>query len=424
MAKVTNEQKALTKILVNGNWRVTRAVAEKIVDQIALDSAYSEDEKEYLSLVRDNDLVWYSRGTEAFLNRLLSNLNLRFHRDEMHQAKIDSLDSAILNMAGVEGDIDAAKAGLIFDYIKANGYTEKIRSTVQYLYSGERMTKDAKAGLKKQIATERAARAHRAWVDKKSDTELGLLFDGNFQGVNIDMTKGCEILAILFEDYQYSSVEKSTMANLYRNANWSEGVKDYVQDEIHGFTTGMTLDGSVLDVFMQAINEGTGDLSVDASEAAQIVADLNLGADLSQNKARTILYCIQTFPSSDEVQTLLENALEAGQDAAGEKRVEATAKIVEAAKTETPVEDKETAKKVTPSKTLMSAYESLKNARGQITARQADEFVAAIFKDGKYTSNEQETMRLLRSEEVFTNAANREILLEIRRHVAARNFQK
>ena len=115
--------------------------------------------------------------------------------------------------------------------------------------------------------------------------------------------------------------------------------------------------------------------------------------------------------------------MEAGQDAAGEKRVEATAKIAEAAKTETPVEDKETAKKVTPSKTLMAAYESLKNARGQITARQADEFVAAIFKDGKYTKNEQETMRLLRSEEVFTNAANREILLEIRRHVAERNFQ-
>ena len=43
MAKMTNEQKALTKILVGANWRVTRAVAEKIVDQIALYSAYSED---------------------------------------------------------------------------------------------------------------------------------------------------------------------------------------------------------------------------------------------------------------------------------------------------------------------------------------------------------------------------------------------
>ena len=421
---ITNEQKALTKILVASDWRVTRVVAEKIVDQIALDSAYSEDEKEYLSLVRSNDLVWYSRGTEAFLNRLLSNLNLRFHRDEMHKDKLASLDSAILNIVGVEGDIGEAKAGLIFDYIKANGYTEKIRSTVQYLYSGERMNKDAKAWLKKQIATERAARAHKAWVDRKADTELGLMFEGNFQGAHIDMTKGCEILAILFEDSQYSDVEKATMANLYRNANWSEGVKDYVQDEIHGFTTGMTLDGFVLDVFLQAINEGTQDLSVDAFEASQIVADLNLGADLSENKARTILYCIQTFPSSDEVQTVLENALEAAQDLAGKKRVEATAKIVEAAKNETPVEDKETAKQVTPSKTLMAAYDALKNARGQITARQADEFVAAIFKDGKYTENEQETMRLLRSEEVFTNAANREILLEIRRHVAARNFQK
>lgn len=421
MAKLTNEQKALTNILAGAKWRVTRAVAEKIVDQIALDSAYSEDEKEYFSLVRNNDLVSYTRGTEAFLNRLLSNLNLRFHRDEMHKAKLASLDDGVLNIVGTD-DIDEAKAGLVFDYIKAHGYTEKIRATVQYLYSGERMSKAAKASLKKQIATERAARAHKAWVDKKADTELGLLFEGNFQDANIDMAKGCAILAILFEDYQYSAVEKATMANLYRNANWAEGVKEYVQDEIHGFTTGMTLDGSVLDVFMQAINEGTGDLTVDAAEAAVIIADLKINEELSQNKARTILYCIQTFPSSDEVQTLLEEALEAGQDVAGKKRVEATAKIVEAAKTETPVEDKETAKKVTPSKTLMAAYESLKNARGQITARQADEFVAAIFKDGKYTKNEQETMRLLRSEEVFTNAANREILLEIRRHVAARNF--
>ena len=275
MAKMTNEQKALTNILVEAKWRVTRAVAEKIVDQIALDSAYSKDEKEYLSLVRSNDLVWYSRGKEAFLNRLLSNLNLRFHRDEMHKAKLASLDGAVLSIVGTD-DIDEAKAGLVFDYIKSNGYTEKIRVTVQYLYSGERMSKDAKAWLKKQIATERAARAHKAWVDKKADTELGLMFEGNFQGANIDMAKGCAILAILFEDYQYSDVEKSTMANLYRIANWAEGVKEYVQDEIHGFTTGMTLDGSVLDVFMQAIKEGTGDLSVDAAEAAQIIADLKL----------------------------------------------------------------------------------------------------------------------------------------------------
>lgn len=423
MAKLTQEQKSLTKLLVKSGWRVTRAVAEDIVDQIALDSAYSQDEKELMTLVRDNNLVWYSRGTEAFLNRLLSNLNLRFHRDAMNKAKLASLDQAILGMVGAD-DIDQGKVELVFDYIKSQGYGAQIRSTVQYLYSGERMNADAKAWLKKQIATERASRAHRAWVDKKADTELGLLFDGSFQDVNIDMSKGSAILGILFEDWQYSDVEKATMANLYRNANWSEGVKEYVQDEIHGFTSGMTLDGSVLDVFMQTIDEATGDLTVDAEEAAIIINNLNITGELSQNKARTIQYCIQTFPSSEEVQTLLENALEAGKDAAGEKRVEKTAKIVAAAKAEQPVEDKETAKKVTPSKTLMAAYEELKNARGQITARQADAFVKALFKDGKYTKNEQETMRLLRSEDVFTNAGNREILLEIRRHVAARNFEK
>ena len=70
----------------------------------------------------------------------------------------------------------------------------------------------------------------------------------------------------------------------------------------------------------------------------------------------------------------------------------------------------------------MTAYNALKSKNGQITARQADDFVAAIFKDGKYTKHEQATMRLLREEGVFTAAATREILVELRRFIAERNF--
>ena len=72
----------------------------------------------------------------------------------------------------------------------------------------------------------------------------------------------------------------------------------------------------------------------------------------------------------------------------------------------------------------MATYNDLQNMKGQITARQADDFVAAIFKDGKYTKHEQATMRFLRKEGVFRAATNREILLELRRFIAAKNFAK
>ena len=66
----------------------------------------------------------------------------------------------------------------------------------------------------------------------------------------------------------------------------------------------------------------------------------------------------------------------------------------------------------------------LKNKKNQITARQADDFVDAIFKDGKYTKHEQATMRLLSEEGVFTAAARREILVGLRSFIAAKNFAK
>lgn len=420
---LTNNQQALYKLLNKHDWRITRDTAEEIVECIASDSAYSEDEQDFMNLIRDYEMVWYSRGTEAFMNRLLSNLNLRFHREEQQAEKIASLNQAILQLAG-EGEIDVAKATAIFNFIQKTDYNETNRLTVQYLYNSERMTADAKSFLKKQIATSRAKRAHQAWVEKKADAQISALFGGDFQGAKIDMAKAQQLLAVIFADYQYSDAEKETMQNLYRNANWEADVKEFVQDEIHSFTNGMSLDGSVVDIFMQTINESTGDLSIDAKEAGIIIADLKIGSGLSQNKLRTIQYCIQTFPSPEDVQTLLEQALENDGTASAQTRAEATKVITEAATKGTEVENKETKIHSVPSTSLMAVYNSLKNAKGQITASQADAFIEALFTNGTYTKKEQETMRILRAEGAFTAAANREILLSIRRYMATKNFAK
>ena len=107
-----------------------------------------------------------------------------------------------------------------------------------------------------------------------------------------------------------------------------------------------------------------------------------------------------------------------------EKVAEKTEKVTKAAEKAESVKEEETATEITPSKTLMAAYNDLKNKDGKITANTADEFVAAITKDHKYTKNEQATMRILRNAEAFTAAGYREVLLGIRRFIAKTNFAK
>ena len=85
---LTADQSKLLSILTANNWRVTRDVAEDLVDQIALDGAYSDDEKLLMELIRDQEgVLWFSRGTEAFLSRLISNLPLRFQREKAHKGE-------------------------------------------------------------------------------------------------------------------------------------------------------------------------------------------------------------------------------------------------------------------------------------------------------------------------------------------------
>jgi hypothetical protein len=420
-ADLTQDQKDIVKILVDNEFRVTKAVAEDIVDQIALDGAYSSDEQELLQFLRDTEILWFSRGTEAFMNRLISNLNLRFHRERSQAAKLASLDQAILSMVGTEAQADQAKAEAVYAYIAATGYSEQIQATVQYLYSGDRFTADAKAWLKKQIAVARALRAHKAWVAKSADSAIVELLGGNFIGAKIDMAKAVAILDILFADWQYSDAEKETMHNLYRNAEWAEGTKEYVQDEIHTITNGTTLDGSIVDHFLTAVDLENNDRAVDAEEAGIIIKDAQLGTGLSQNKLRTLQYCIQTFNVTTAARNAFNTAIEGDKDVAGEKRNAKTDEVAAAAEAEKEVEVPSTKEVIKPSRTLMAAYKKLKNKRGQITAYTADEFIDVLLSRG-YSKNKQATMRILRDNEAFTDAANREILLAIRQHVASKNF--
>jgi len=221
------------------------------------------------------------------------------------------------------------------------------------------------------------------------------------------------------------------MANLYRNGDFTEGTKEYIQDEIFRFTNGMTLDGQIVDCFASAIklvDNGDSwiveDGVVDASEADVIIELAGIGTGMSDNAVRTIQYCLQTFNATELAEEKIEAALAGDAEKKAEKVAEKTEKVTKAAEKAESVKEEETATEITPSKTLMAAYNDLKNKGGKITANTADEFVAAITKDHKYTKNEQATMRILRNAEAFTAAGYREVLLGIRRFIAKKNFAK
>ena len=432
---MANDRNILKKILKRNNQTINSAVAEELVAAIALDGAYSADEKDYIQARRDNEDLKFTSGTEKFLSRLLSNLPLQFHREkvskEAQAAQLAKLDRSITGIVGSEGEIGIDKTDEIFSLIKTNGYTEGYRFTVQFLYDGDRLTDEAKKSLKSNIASHRVSGAHKAWVSKKADAAIAALFDGSFQNAAVDIAKANQVLDILFSDFQYSEQEKSTMANLYRNASFTEGTKEYIQDEISRFTNSMTLDGHIIDCFASAIKlietEDAyiiEDGNVDASEADVIIEMAGIGKGMSANAIRTIEYCMQTFNTTEDAEAKIEAALAGDAEKKAEKVAEKVAKVTAAAEKSETVTDEDTATVITPSKTLIAAYNDMKNKKGQITAHRADEFVAAIFKDGKYTKHEQATMRFLRNEGVFTAAANREVLLEIRKFIAAKNFAK
>ena len=425
---MAKDRDALKKILKKNNQRVTRAVAEELVEQIARDSVYSADEKDYLQARRDNDDLWFSQGTEKFLGRLLSNLPLHFQRKAAADARDAKLDGSIMGIVGLEGEIGTEKTDAIFDLVVANGYTDSYKFTVTFLYNGDRLTDEAKTSLKSKIAGRRAMIAHKAWVGKKADAAIATLFDGAFVGKTVDMALANQVIDAVVLDGQYSDQEKLTVTNLFRNAEIADDVKGYIQDEIK---ERFVLDGSVVDAFQTAIilketetHWEIVDGVVDGEEADQIIELAGIGNGMARAKEQTVRFCMETFNVTALAEEKFETALTADEEKKAEKVAEVTAKLTEAAEQETTVTDEESAVTITPSKTLMAAYNDLKNKKGQITARQADDFVAAIFKDGKYTKHEQATMRFLRQEGIFTAAANREILLELRRFIAAKNFAK
>jgi hypothetical protein len=425
---MAKDRDALKSILKKNKQHVTIELAEALVEQIARDGAYSADEKDYIHTRRNFADLTFEVGAEKTLARMLSNLPLNFQRQSASEARDAKLNGAIMEIVGLEGEIGTEKTDQIFALIVANGYTDAYKFTVTFLYNGERLTAEAKQSLKSKIAGRRALTAHKAWIGKKADKAIAALFDGSFIGKTVDMALASDIVGALMTDAQYSDQEKTTMANLYRNANVSDEAKNYIQDELASY---FVIDGSIVDVFQTAIVLEETDTHyvivdgiVDAEEAVIIIEAAGIGKGMSYAKEQTVLFCMETFNVTEDAEKLFDAALAGDAVKKAEKVAEAAAKITEAAEKEETVTDEETAVVVSPSKTLMTAYNELKNKKGQITARQVDAFVLAIFKDGKYTKHEQATMRLLRKEGIFTAAANREILLALRRFIAAKNFAK
>lgn len=436
MSEKTKTQ--LDSIIEKSGKRIDEATAEKIVNAIKADGKYSPDEKEVVSKILDADDIAWTKGALEEFNASLKNLE----KDLEKAAKFEELSATFDQMIfktyeEKTGDtLMSVEDAKVFEaYLTEKGYGESQRNTVQYLYDVEAFTEDGEKYLKGAISKLRGAAAHKRWVANSAVTEIRDLLGDSFQGVEIDLAKANQILDIVMKDGAYSETEKKTITNLYNNADIDDTTRDVMVDTLYRFTYrhGFSLDGKVLDIFDNGINVvedaeskhgWTGDREITMEEAQIIVETLDLGKGQDEDMIRSVEFCIQTYPMTDAVQEFFLAELEKAVAATEEKQSKELEEVVEKAEKEEEVKDEKTTITVQPSKTLMATYKELKNKNGKITARNAQAFIDAIFLDGKYSKNEQKTMRLLRQKGAFTAAANDKILLSIRQFVMNKNRKK
>ena len=425
MAKKSKDAaKTIKSMVKKADNKINKALAADILEAILADGKYSKGEQKAVQWLRDSEEVSFTRNTEKWLGRQLSNFNLAKHREEMMEEAKSKLLPGLMESAGNNNTIGMDDAKNIVAFIIEDGsYSEDEQDTMEYLYNSGRMSAAVEKFVQGELRAWRAEKAHQAWVKKNADANIKKIVGDNFKAAKINRSSAKDLLAAVFKDGQYSDQEKTTVNNLYRNATWTRGTKSLFISKIRSFTRVLAVDGEVVDAFKKSV--GTGKKVVTKGNVEEIAKTLKLGTGREASVHRTLAFCSDIFTfSSESAEKAMEEAIEADLDANAAKRAEAVAKLKEAAEAEPAkeVETKSTGEKYTPSKTLILKYDELKNKRGQVTMRTAEAFVEQLFLDHKYTKNEQAAMQDLRDLEVFTEAANKYILYRIRKFVATRNF--
>ena len=422
--KAKDAAKKVKKMVKDADNKISKALAADILDAILADGKYSAAEQKTIQDLRDSDEVTFTKNTEKWLGRQLSNFNLAKHREEMMEEAKSRLLPGLMEAAGNNNSIGMDDAKKIVEFITEDGtYSEEEQDTMDYLYNSGRMSAAVEKYIQGELREWRANKAHEAWVKKHADANIKKIVGDNFKDAKITRSVAKDLLAAIFKDGQYSDREQTSVNNLYRNATWTKGTKELFISRIRSFCRVLAVDGEVVGAFKDAVEKGKK--QVTKGNVDQIVKELKLGTGRDASVHRTLGFCMDMFTfSSESAEKAMEDAIEADLDARAEKRAAVVQKLKEAANAEPPkeVETKSTGEKYTPSATLLAKYEELKNKRGQITMRTAEDFVAQLFLDHKYTKNEQAAMQDLRDEEVFTEAANKYILYRIRSFVATRNF--
>ena len=425
MAKKSKDAAETIKLMVKkADNNINKALAADILEAVLADGKYSKREQKVVQWLRDSEEISFTKNTEKWLGRQLSNFNLAKHREEMMEEAKSKLLPGLMEAAGNNNTISMDDAKVIVAFIVEDGsYSEDEQDTMDYLYNSGRMSAAVEAFTQGEIRAWRAEKAHQAWVKKNADANIKKIVGDNFKGAKINRSVAKDLLAAIFRDGQYSTQEKTTVNNLYRNATWTRGTRELFISKIRSFTRELAVDGEVVDAFKKSV--GTGKKVVTTHNVKEIAATLKLGIGREVSVHRTLNFCSNIFTFSSEIaEEAMEAFIESDLDANAAKRTEAVAKLKEAAEAEPAkeVETQSTGEKYMPLKTLIVKYEYLKNKRGQVTMRTAEEFVEQLFLDHKYTKNEQATMQDLRDLEVFTEAANKYILYRIRKFVATRNF--
>ena len=296
---------AIDKIIEKSGKRIDSTIAQQIVDAIKADGIYSPDEKDVVAKIfKSEDIAW-THGAAAELKTAIRGFEQQLENDEKRQELVDSFDEKLYQLFTQcihKEKLTTEDAQEFASYIADVGYGEKQRNIVQFLYNEEAFTEDAEKLLKRSIARQRGARAHAKWVKEEGDSEIRALLGDSFQGKKIDLTTANQILHIIMKDGAYSEQEKATVTSIYNNADISDYLRDIMVDTLYRFTYrhGMSLDGSVLDIFEMGVNlqadgttgsgltNWTGDREITQEEAEIIVEKLDLEVGLEEDVIRTI----------------------------------------------------------------------------------------------------------------------------------------
>ena len=171
--KSKDAAKKIKTMVKKADNKINKALAADILEAILSDGKYSKSEQKAVQWLRESEEVSFTRNTEKWLGRQLSNFNLAKHREEMMEEAKSRLLPGLMEAAGNNNTIGMDDAKKIVAFIIDDGsYSEEEQDTMDFLYNSGRMSAAVESFIQGELRAWRAERAHQAWVKKNADANI------------------------------------------------------------------------------------------------------------------------------------------------------------------------------------------------------------------------------------------------------------